>query len=253
MHTKTQSAPPKICIVGAGIAGLRCADILLQHGFKVTVLEARGRIGGRAHQASLKSGHLVDLGRKSFGAIFPTSHASRVIYSVDVLRVDNTQNTVSTPKSTLLGIADPRFCGLANWIHGTDGNPILDLANATSTATHTWGEELNVFGEDGKLLKDGKEINNVMWKIIAEAFKYSAQNTSTIDPNESLNDFFKGKAEEYFGGEGESDKKKILMQMAELWGTFVGSSLLSQSLKFFWLEECIDGGIYLPRLLCSSG
>jgi monoamine oxidase len=36
-----------ICIVGAGISGLRCADVLLSHGFQVTILEARQRIGGR--------------------------------------------------------------------------------------------------------------------------------------------------------------------------------------------------------------
>ncbi|KFY26110.1 hypothetical protein V493_04256 [Pseudogymnoascus sp. VKM F-4281 (FW-2241)] len=38
---------PRICIVGAGISGLRAADVLLQHGFHVTILEARDRIGGR--------------------------------------------------------------------------------------------------------------------------------------------------------------------------------------------------------------
>lgn len=34
-------------IVGAGLAGLRCADVLLDRGFRVTILEARDRIGGR--------------------------------------------------------------------------------------------------------------------------------------------------------------------------------------------------------------
>lgn len=38
---------PHVCIVGAGVAGLRCADVLLQHGVKVTILEGRDRIGGR--------------------------------------------------------------------------------------------------------------------------------------------------------------------------------------------------------------
>jgi NADPH-dependent 2,4-dienoyl-CoA reductase/sulfur reductase-like enzyme len=41
------SSGPHICVVGAGIAGLRCAEILLIHGIKVTILEARNRIGGR--------------------------------------------------------------------------------------------------------------------------------------------------------------------------------------------------------------
>jgi alanine dehydrogenase len=38
---------PNVCIVGAGVAGLRCADVLLQHGAKVTILEGRDRVGGR--------------------------------------------------------------------------------------------------------------------------------------------------------------------------------------------------------------
>jgi phytoene dehydrogenase-like protein len=40
---------PHIGIVGAGISGLRCADVLLTHGFQVTILEARNRIGGRVN------------------------------------------------------------------------------------------------------------------------------------------------------------------------------------------------------------
>ncbi len=34
-------------VIGAGVSGLRCADVLLSHGFRVTILEARSRIGGR--------------------------------------------------------------------------------------------------------------------------------------------------------------------------------------------------------------
>ena len=36
-----------VCIVGAGISGLRCAEVLTQQGLKVTILEGRNRIGGR--------------------------------------------------------------------------------------------------------------------------------------------------------------------------------------------------------------
>ena len=38
---------PHVCVVGAGMAGLRCADVLTKKGVKVTLLEARNRIGGR--------------------------------------------------------------------------------------------------------------------------------------------------------------------------------------------------------------
>ena len=36
-----------VCIIGAGISGLRCAEVLTQQGLKVTILEGRNRIGGR--------------------------------------------------------------------------------------------------------------------------------------------------------------------------------------------------------------
>ena len=38
---------PHVCVVGAGVSGLRCAGILVEKGLKVTVLEARDRVGGR--------------------------------------------------------------------------------------------------------------------------------------------------------------------------------------------------------------
>ncbi|KAH9220917.1 hypothetical protein DL95DRAFT_328955 [Leptodontidium sp. 2 PMI_412] len=192
------TTPATICVVGAGVAGLRCADILLQRGFDVTILEGRDRIGGRVTQATLPSGHLADLG--------------------------------------------------ANWIHGTESNPILDLARETNTPTHDWGEGFNIFDEDGKLLEDGKSLNDTMWGIIVQAFKHSADNTATIDPRESLYDFFLEKVQEIFPSQDESGEREIMMQMTEMWGAFVGSPVQTQSLKFFWLEECIDG----ENLFCAG-
>lgn len=45
---------PHVCIVGAGVAGLRCADVLLQHGVKVTIFEGRDRVGGRVSAPFMK-------------------------------------------------------------------------------------------------------------------------------------------------------------------------------------------------------
>lgn len=44
---RTKGKIPHVGIIGAGVSGLRCADILLKHGVKVTILEARDRVGGR--------------------------------------------------------------------------------------------------------------------------------------------------------------------------------------------------------------
>ena len=38
---------PHVCVVGAGMTGLRCAEVLIKNGIKVDILEGRGRLGGR--------------------------------------------------------------------------------------------------------------------------------------------------------------------------------------------------------------
>ena len=59
-RTLTAGQRLRVCVVGAGISGLRATDILTQHGAQVTVMEARNRIGGRVGQTKL-AGNLVDL------------------------------------------------------------------------------------------------------------------------------------------------------------------------------------------------
>ena len=43
---------PHICIIGAGVSGLRCATVLLEHGYEVTMIEARNRVGGRVRNGN---------------------------------------------------------------------------------------------------------------------------------------------------------------------------------------------------------
>ncbi|KAK8138801.1 polyketide synthase 1 [Apiospora sp. TS-2023a] len=196
------SYKPHVGIIGAGLTGLRCADMLLKHGFQVTIIEGRDRIGGRVHQAQLPSGHPIDLG--------------------------------------------------PNWIHGTNDNPILNIANETKTAVGTWDTESYLFDEAGKLLAlaDGEVYSTLMWEIIQDAFRHSNKNAATISPDESLWDFFQVEVVKRIP-ESKPDyasKRQFVLQMAEMWGSFIGSPITSQSLKFFWLEECIDG----ENLFCAG-
>lgn len=47
MTDSVEPPKPHVCVVGTGIAGLRCAAVLLEKEVRVTMLEARSRIGGR--------------------------------------------------------------------------------------------------------------------------------------------------------------------------------------------------------------
>ena len=51
-----------VIVVGAGLAGLSAAGVLLDRGCAVTVLEARDRIGGRVYPAGTAAGVPVELG-----------------------------------------------------------------------------------------------------------------------------------------------------------------------------------------------
>jgi hypothetical protein len=140
----------------------------------------------------------------------------------------------------------------ANWIHGTDHNPILDLAKQTGTATHSWGEKINDFDEDGKhiLEKTAVEYNEIFWGIIADAFAHSHKNGPTISTQVSLYDFMEAKLLERFPAKDEKSElsRKTVLQIALMWGAFVGSTIKRQSLKYFWLEETIEG----ENLFCAG-
>ena len=46
----------------------------------------------------------------------------------------------------------------------------------------------------------------------------------------------------------DMDTSKLVVQLARIWGNFVGDVIEKQSLKYLWLEECIEGGLVTPVL-----
>lgn len=92
-----------VLVIGAGIAGLTAASLLARSGMRVTVLEARARIGGRIATSHRWPDLPVELG--------------------------------------------------ANWIHGTDGNPVTTLADAVAAPrARTSYDASQLRASDGRVL-----------------------------------------------------------------------------------------------------
>ncbi|KAH8699253.1 putative flavin-containing amine oxidase [Talaromyces proteolyticus] len=180
---------PHVGIIGAGVSGLRCADILGQNGAKVTILEARDRIGGRITQAEV-GGNLVDIG--------------------------------------------------ANWIHGTEGNPVDQISRISDTTTCEWDGRETVFDSSGKLLDEATTIKIAewMWTTVDKGFDYSTKSKDIIPPDMSLFDFCCQQLEKT---NFTPEEKLACQEFAKFWGAYVGEPVERQSMKFFCLEECIEG------------
>lgn len=135
-----------------------------------------------------------------------------------------------------------------NWIHGTDNNPIMRIAKETQTQLHDWDEKQQLYGTDGSPLSpaEAAEYGSLIWEdgLIASAFNYSRTHTSSIPATESLLDYFREQVKLLFTDldEGVAEtKRETLLHITEFWGAYVGSPVSRQSLKYYWLEECIEG------------
>lgn len=127
-------------------------------------------------------------------------------------------------------------------IHGTNHNPILELAEEAKDTTFKVPDMApTVYDQSGQLMavEVAKKHYDIMWSIIADAFKYSKEEDSSITSEESLADYFAKKIKSMDLDETSS---KLVLAMARTWGDFVGEPIEKQSMKYFWLEECIEGG-----------
>ncbi|PWR24746.1 flavin monoamine oxidase family protein [Zavarzinia aquatilis] len=106
-----------VCVIGAGVSGLRAAQRLTERGLAVHVLEARDRVGGRT-MGGLLCGEAVDLGGQWVGPgqtrvlalcdelgldTYPQYAEGRRLMEIDG-RVRGYTGTV--PRMSLLGLAD---------------------------------------------------------------------------------------------------------------------------------------------------
>ncbi|EWC43703.1 hypothetical protein DRE_07455 [Drechslerella stenobrocha 248] len=181
----------KVIIVGAGTCGLRAAEVLIQTGCDVLVLEARDRVGGRVATSS-KLGLPLDLG--------------------------------------------------ANWIHGNQGNPIVEIAERAHSS-YSAGEldDTVMYAPDGVQLPKrlGEDLMTKMWDYFEDGIEYSARNFGAIETNVSFVQYYRERvgAEQALDGE----HKAYQMQIVDLLGSIVATDIERQDLKNLHLEKPIPG------------
>lgn len=150
----------------------------------------------------------------------------------------------------------------ANWVHryasefhragiqtidnaSTGYNPIVELAKETGTPLHRWKDYLLLISHDGSMVApaEASQALKQVWEILEEAVEHSTEHSASIQSLASLYSFFQDKCSRALErGEMTERDVELVLGMSHMWGAYVGDRVEVQSLKYFYLEDCIDGG-----------
>jgi len=128
----------------------------------------------------------------------------------------------------------------------------MAIADVTQTVVHDLEGKNIAISRNGQLISEQvvTKVSEFMWATIEEAFEHSNAHGDSIPPERSLFDFFQEKVQQTKFSQTE---KQMCLDACKLWGAYVGDPIERQSLKFFRLEECIDGSAYCISLYQWDG
>lgn len=102
--------------------------------------------------------------------------------------------------------------------------------------------------DDGGRLVPSQEANQALkqvWEILDNASEHSTDQGDEIHPSASLYSFFEDSCNSAVAcGDMTERGRELVLFMSQMWGAYVGDSVELQSLKFFYLEDCIEGGTH---------
>ncbi|KAI8634385.1 flavin-containing amine oxidase [Xylariaceae sp. FL1651] len=132
----------------------------------------------------------------------------------------------------------------ASWIHGTEGNPLVPLAEKAGSTTVACGAVSSICTSDGDWLPQNiaGACYEEVWDILGLAFKHSLNEHSALSDDVKMMDFFRQElCRRYPPGTHAESHKDLLSQIAEMWGAFMGNDCERQSLKNLWLDSGLEG------------
>ena len=109
-----------VVIIGAGLAGLRAAQVLSGRGLDVVVVDQAGHLGGRMHSFDL-DGFVIDEGFQLINPSYPELRATGVVKSLDLRKFPGLLTYVGT--DTRWTLADPRRFPLHSLAAFVAGHP----------------------------------------------------------------------------------------------------------------------------------
>ena len=118
----------------------------------------------------------------------------------------------------------------------------MHFAKATDSTTFLFEDVHSIYLTDGTHLKgeEARALHTQVWDIFDAASEYSRTNSSSIPSDMSLLDWV---VKELNGSKLSSADKDRILQVSQAWGAYVGDPVDTQSLRNFWLEGGMEGGI----------
>ena len=100
-----------------------------------------------------------------------------------------------------------------------------------------------IYDEQGQLVESGRadRLSSAVWDIVEDALRHSEESGHDIPETLSLHDQVARRAADVFPD--CRDDQRLLVQMAQMWGAYIGDPPSKQSLRFAWLEKCCVGGM----------
>jgi monoamine oxidase len=241
----TSSSPARsadVVVVGAGLAGLTAARRIVKAGRSVTVLEARGRVGGRVLNHSLGNGDYCELGGMFTGPTQDRIQALAAEVGVGTFPTYNTGNNVfyangrreEYPNDTPFGTAppDPVVAGdIATSVSQLDQMSQEVPVNApwSSSSAEEWDRQTldtwlreHTSGSDEFMAVvsaateaifgcEGRELS-LLYTLFYIAASGNAQNPGTFERNFNTAD---GAQERRFVGGAQTIALKVAAQLGE--------------------------------------